>query len=503
MEKKLILGLDIGTQAIKGMLVTTEGEIVGRAELERGPTHPTPGWVEMDVERDWWGAGLQVVRRLLGELRLPVDSIIGMGVSGLVPCLGLLDADGKSLRPAILYSDNRALEELEWVNQQGGLALTAEAVVPKLVWIQRHEPEYFAQAHVVLSAHNYMVYRLTGALSMDYDTASIMGGIFDTATKTWRTKLIEQLGIPARIWPRPSPATGVVGRVTAEAARATGLPENIPVIAGSGDTFPTIVGCGAVELGDAMLAFGTTGLLTITNRPLAESATGPHFDVNAAGGAVTWGANVLSAGRLVRWFSDQFSSAERSVASRLGANEFALLEAQARRIPPGSEGLIVLPHWLGRRTPTPDANLKGSSLGWSPSHTLAHFYRAILEAFAYNVRQSFDGLRSRVVRLVATSGGAQSPLWRQIAADVLETPLEYYPGSSGALGIAFLTAYALGMTCQFNDIKYRWLSNPEVTHPQPEAVKVYRRLFPVYCAFDEALAEPYAQLRKALQEEED
>lgn len=502
MEKKLILGLDIGTQAIKGILVTVEGEIVGRAELERGPFHPNPGWVEMDVERDWWGAALQVVRRLLGDLRQPVEAIAGVGVSGLVPCLGLLDADGKSLRPAILYSDNRALEELEWVNQRGGLNLTAEAVVPKLVWVQRHEPEHLDRARVVLSAHNYVVYRLTGALSMDYDTAGIMGGVFDPQQKAWRFDLIERLGLPVHIWPKPSPATGVVGKVTAEAARATGLPENIPVIAGSGDTFPTIVGCGAVETGDAMLAFGTTGLLTLTNRPLVESAAGPHFSSDAAEGAVIWGANVLSAGRLVRWFSDQFAAAERSVAARLGTNEFALLEAQAGRIPPGSEGLIVLPHWLGRRTPTPDANLKGSALGWSPSHTSAHLYRAILEAFAYNVRQSFDGLRAQVRRLVATSGGAQSPLWRQIAADVLEMPLEYYAGSGGALGIAFLTAYALGLAKQFNDIKHAWLARPEVTTPQPEAVRLYRRLFPIYCAFDEAVAVPYAQLRKALQEGE-
>jgi xylulokinase len=204
----------------------------------------------------------------------------------------------------------------------------------------------------------------------------------------------------------------------------------------------------------------------------------------------------------VRWFSDQFAAAERSVAARLGTNEFALLEAQAGRIPPGAEGLIVLPHWLGRRTPTPDANLKGSTLGWSPSHTSAHFYRAILEAFAYNVRQSFDGLRTQVRRLVATAGGAQSPLWRQIAADVLEMPLEYYAGSGGALGIAFLTAYALGLAKQFTDIKYAWLARPEVTTPQPEAVQLYRRLFPIYCAFDEVVAAPYAQLRKAVQEGE-
>jgi xylulokinase len=496
----LILGLDIGTQAVKANLVTPTGEVLARVDIERGPSHPAPGWVEMDIERDWWGTSVQAVRQILTRSGIQAAEVFAIGVSGLVPCLGLLDEAGRSLRPAILYSDNRALEELDWVNQRGGLELSAEAVVPKLVWIQRHQSEIFARATVLLSAHNYVVYRLTGNCTMDYDTAGIMGGIFDAQNKTWKTGLMEKLGLPAHILPQLSPATGIVGRITSEAARAIGLPEGIPVIAGSGDTFPTIVGCGAVDPGDAMIAFGTTGLLTITNRPLVESAQGPHFESNSQQGSVTWGSNVLSAGRLVRWFSDQFGQAERSIASRLGDNEFTLLEMQAEKIPAGAQGLIVLPHWLGRRTPQPNATLRGSTLGWTPAHSPAHFYRAILEAFAYNVKQGFDVYRSQIQRVVVTSGGARCRLWRQIMADVLDSPLEYHSGSCGALGIAFLTAYATHSVDNFSDIKTRWLAQPEITYPDPQNVAVYRQLFEVYCHFDEALAEPYAHLAQVIRE---
>ena len=288
-----------------------------------------------------------------------------------------------------------------------------------------------------------------------------------------------------------------MGGVTGDAAQATGLLEGTPVIAGSGDTFPTIVGCGAVEAGDAMVSFGTTGLLTITNLPLVKSAAGPHFDASLAGAAVTWGANVLSAGRLVRWYRDQFGQMERAVAERMGDSEFTLMEAEASRTPPGSEGLVVLPHWLGRRTPTNNATLRGAVLGLSPSHTPGHIYRAILEAFAYNIRQGFDVYRSDIKRVVATAGGARSALWRQIVADVNETRMAYHPNASGSLGIAFLAGFGIGAVDDFNAIKYQWLRDPLTIEPQPEAVAVYRKFYSVYCEFDEALASPFANLAAA------
>jgi xylulokinase len=489
-----LLGLDIGTQTVKGIIVRRTGRVVAQANVEREPTHPHPGWVEMDAERDWWGCCLAVIHELLDRTGVKPHNIAAIGVCGLVPCLCPLDRQGRPLRPAILYADNRALNELAWVNQQANLSLNAEAVIPKLVWLRQHQPDIFRQTHTVLSAHNYVVYRLTGQLAMDYDTASILGGVFDAATGTWDTDVCRELGLPPQVLPPLFPATSKVGAVTQEAALVTGLAVGIPVIAGSGDTFPTMVGCGAVDPGDAMISFGTTGLLTITDRPLVESAEGPHFSTVAGGGVVTWGANVLSAGRLVRWYRDQLGTAEANVAVRPGESEYALLDAGAAQVPPGSEGLIVLPHLLGRRTPTPDATLRGAILGLSPSHTAAHIYRAILESFAYNLRQGFDGLRHRIKRSVATAGGARSPMWRQIMADVLDTPLAYHPNSSGALGIVFMAGYATGLVDDFRQIKAGWLRGEEITQPDPAARAEYDRLFPIYCEFDQALAKPFAEL---------
>jgi xylulokinase len=497
-----LMGLDIGTQAVKGIIVRHTGHVVAQASVDREPTHPHPGWVEMDAERDWWGSSLTVIHELLDRADVKPESISAIGVCGLVPCLCPLDEQARPLRPAILYADNRALNELNWVNQQTNLSLSAEAVIPKLVWLKQHQPDVFRHTHTVLSAHNYVVYRLTGQLSMDYDTASILGGVFDAATRAWDIHTCRLLGLPSEMLPPLFPATGQVGIVTQEAARVTGLAMGTPVITGSGDTFPTMVGCGAIEPGDAMISFGTTGLLTVTDRDLVESAEGPHFSAVTGGGVVTWGANVLSAGRLVRWYRDQFGAAEVTVAKRTGENEHALLDAGASQVPPGSEGLVVLPHLLGRRTPIPDAALRGAILGLSPTHTAAHIYRAILESFAYNLRQGFDTLRHHIKRSVATAGGARSPVWRGIMADVLGAPLAYHPCSSGALGIAFLAGYATDVVDDFKQIKTGWLHGPELTQPDPAANAEYDRLYPIYCEFDRALAKPFAELAALTQGQE-
>jgi xylulokinase len=342
MTSGLILGLDLGTQAIKGVLVNTQGDVVFEASFERHPRHPQPGWTEMDAEQDWWLACVHVIRNLLSCHKDASNLIQAIGVTALACCLCPLDKYGQPLRPAILYSDNRAIDELTWVNQLTGLSLSAEAVVPKLVWLRRHEPEVFERMMVTVTANGYVVYRLTGRLSMDYDNASIMGGIFDTRTHQWKEEVLRVLGLPVSIWPKPLPVTGIVGEVSAEAAQMTGLKPGIPVIAGTGDTFPTIVGCGAINPGDAMISFGTTGLLTLTVRPLVEAIDGPHFQSDSSLGAVKWGANVLSAGRMVQWFREQFAHAERLVAERSKISEFLLLENQARLITPGADGLIIL-----------------------------------------------------------------------------------------------------------------------------------------------------------------
>ncbi len=369
-------------------------------------------------------------------------------------------------------------------------------MVPKLVWLRNHRPQDFERIRTVFSAHDYVVFRLTGERCVDYDTSSILGGIFDDQSKDWAANVCQRLDLDPDLFPPTRPATALVGGVTARAASETGLAQGIPVIAGTGDTLATIVGCGVIDPGDGMVAFGTTGLMTLTKRRLADSADGPHFDNGSGTAPVTWVANVLSAGRLVRWYYDMFGGKDSEFADRAGADPYALMDIEAGRISPGAEGLLVLPHWLGRRTPTPDPDLRGAMIGFTPAHTPAHIYRAILESFAYNQRQTYVDVRPLIRRLVATAGGARSKLWRQIVADVLGTSLEYYPVASGALGIAFLAGHATGLIPKFEDIKHVWLTSPEMTLPDPRSASAYERYYDIYCDFERQMTAPFARLAR-------
>ena len=489
----MLLGIDIGTQAVKGVLTNLDGQIASQASIERGPNNPRPGWVEMDPEQDLWGTVIQVFKKLFAVSEVSPESVKVVGISGLVPCLCPLDEDGRPVGATILYSDNRALEELNWINQTIGLHLTAEAPIPKLVWIRNHEPQRFDRIRTVMSAHNYVVFRLTGKKYIDYDTCGIMGGIFDNRKKIWREDICQKLGLPLSLFPPPRPATEIVGAITSLAAQQTGLLPGTPVIAGCGDTFPTLLGCGVVDPGDAMVSFGTTGLLTLTQTPLVDSAKGPHFDDGSGNASISWVSYVLSTGQLIRWYVEQFGQAEKAVASRLDCSIHDLLDVEAATVPPGAEGLLVLPHWLGRRKPIADAKIRGAIIGFTPSHTPAHIYRAILESFAYNMRQTYMAEKPRIRRVVATAGGARSKLWRQIVTDILNIPMEYYPGSSGALGIAFLAGYADGLISDFGDIKHVWLRDPQMTLPGP-AVAIYDRYYDIYCEFEEQMAQPFNHL---------
>jgi xylulokinase len=499
MSTPCFLGLDIGTLGIKGVVVTAAGRVLATARHDHSVSHPAPGWAEQDADDQWWGDGLRVIRDLLATPDVDPAEIAAIGVSGLVPCLCLVDAAGRLLRPAILYSDNRALAQLAQVNAALASQLTAQAVTPKLKWLSEHEPDVMCAAWRVLSSHNYVVYRLTGIPSMDYDTASIMGGVFDAERKAWDAAACRQIGVDIGLFPPLHPVTEVVGTISHDAAEVTGLPAGTPVIAGTGDTFPTLVGCGAVAEGDAMISLGTTGLLTLSTRGLATAAAGPHFaGAGADEGAVLWAANVLACGRLLAWFREELGPAVKAPrgeaadggAVHRGLPTYVELDRAAARLAPGSEGLIALPHLMGRRTPSPDPTARGMLWGLTPSHTAAHIYRALLESVAFALRRGFDPIRDRVRRIVVTAGGAASPLWRQIIADVLEAPVEHHPDASGALGIAFLTGFATGGVRSFDEISRVWLAQPQLTFPEPAASTVYAEGYEAYCRLDDASIQP-------------
>jgi xylulokinase len=501
MDRDCLLGLDVGTQGVKGVVVTTDGQLLAQARCEHGTSQPRPGWSEQDPETAWWGDGKVIIRQLLSQTGVEAARIAAVGVTGLTPCLALLDESGCAPRPAILYNDNRALDQLTRVNRECGLSLTAQAILPKWLWLAENEPDVLAHAHAIVSSYNYVVHRLTGAVSMDYDTASIVGGVFDAATRQWDLRPCARLGLDARLLPPPCPATSIAGGITEAAARATGLVAGTPVMVGTGDTFASLLGCGAVDAGDAAIILGTTGLLTLTLHPLERVAAGPHFEGSAPDGGVAWVANLLASGQVQTWFRAQLAPALKTVRpsglpGESAGDFYARLDQEAGQVPAGSQHLIALPHWLGRRTPTPDPNARGVLFGLTTAHTAAHIYRALLESVGYAFRQGFDVVRPRIKRVVVTAGAAASALLRQILADVLETGLEYHPLSGGAVGIAFMAGYAAGVIPDFRAIKTAWLVDPLVVRPQPSAVETYRRLYPVYCFLDQALEPAFAMLQR-------
>ncbi len=508
MSAPCLLGLDVGTLGVKGVVVTAAGQVLATARRDHGVSHPAPGWAEQGADDQWWGDGQGVIRDLLAAPGVDPAAIAAIGVSGLVPCLCLVDAAGHPLRPAILYSDNRALAQLAVINTTLGLALTAQAITPKWRWLAEHEPDLLHAAQSILSSHNYVVYRLTGVHSIDYDTASTIGGVFAVGQKAWDAQACAAMGLDARLLPALHAVTDVIGGVTDIAAEATGLRAGTPVIAGTGDTFPTLVGCGAVDAGAAMISLGTTGLLTLTTHRLETAAVGPHFvaasedDARSTeeAGAVLWAANVLACGQVLAWFREELGPGVRlpSGPSSASLPDFPTLDRAAAAIPPGSRGLIALPHLMGRRTPTPDPLARGAFVGLTPSHTAADLYRSLLESTGYALRRGFDPIRPRVRRVIATAGGAASPLWRQILADILETSIEYHPAASGALGIAFLAGYATGHIAGFESIRDAWLAQPAVTVPDPTTYGVYRSHYQAYCCLDETLGAVYAMLDRPI-----
>lgn len=480
------IGVDIGTLSTKGFLFGERGQILLGMAIQHSVQRPRPDWAEQNAEEVWWGEARDVIRYLLNHQDARPDAIGGIGVSGLFPALQLADASGKALRPAILHSDNRALRELEALNAHFGMNLTGDAVPPKIAWLRENEPDVFERTRYFFSSHNYVVYRLTGAYSLDYKVADSLGGLLDRTNLRWQEEIANWVGVDVAHLPRLSPEIEIVGEVTKQAAEETGLRPSTPVIAGSGDSPFTIVGAGVIEAGDALLSFGATGWMGIIPRRLSDYYSNPHLIDE--GSPYLLGTYLVALGSALQWFSEEFAPGERAAAERLGKSVYALLDDEAMKVPPGSEGLIVLPYFLGGREPGVSQPKTAAISGVTLSHTAAHVYRAMLESFGYLIRSSLDRLEKRdihVKRIVGTGGGATSDLWRQIISDIIGRPLYHQVNTNPCLGSAYLVGYGLGLWDSLEGIR-DWLPPATILEPAPETRAVYDEAYQRFLTMEKA-----------------
>lgn len=483
MAATVLLGVDIGTSSSKGVLVTDHGRVIARASRAHETSYPHPGWVEHDPESVWWADFTAIVRELLpsvGDAELG-----GLAVSGIGPVLLPADSSGKPLRPAILYGvDTRATQQIadltaefgaEEILARGGSALSSQAVGPKLRWLAEHEPENFERTEMLLMCSSYLVHRLTGEYVLDQHSASQCDPLYDVRSRSWAMDRAQRIAsgipLPELSWP-----TEVVGRVGTAAAAETGLPEGLPVTAGTIDAWAEATSAGVREPGDVMLMYGTTMffvqvLTELRPHPVLWGTSG------AFPGTYTLAAGMATSGAVTEWLRD------------LVDGEFTELVQDATRVPAGSRGLLLLPYFAGERTPIFDPDARGVLAGLTTEHRRPEIYRAALEGIGYGVRHNLEAMRSAggaAERVVAVGGGTQGGLWTQIVSDI--TGLEQQiPGETvgAAYGDALLAGVATGSAVD----PHRWNPVTSTVRPHARAHQHYAEYYQRYRELYESTRE--------------
>jgi xylulokinase len=500
MSGDLLLGVDIGTYSAKGVLCAPDGEVLAEATIEHGLSLPRPGWVEHDADAIWWGEFVLLTRRLLGD-RFSGEDVGGVAVSAIGACVLPVDTAGRPLRQGILYGiDTRASEEIAWLNERfgeepmfdlGGMALTSQAIGPKILWIQRHEPEAYAAARMFLGSSSYMVYRLTGEYVMDYHTASYYNPLFDLRNLRWDARfadpIVELDRLPRLMW-----SDQVAGEVTSAAAVETGLKAGTPVTAGTIDAAAEAVSVGVVDPGDMMVMYGTTMFfIHVTGDPVPD----PRMWATAFAlpGRYSIDGGMSTTGALTRWFRDNLAGEEMAAEAAGGPNAYAALADAAGQISPGAAGVICLPYFAGERTPLNDPDARGVYAGLTLSHTKAHLYRASLEGTAYGVRHNLETMSAMGApprRLVAVGGGAKNPVWLQIVSDVSGLPQDVPERTIGAsYGDAFMAGLATGIVSGPDALQRDWVRLAMQLQPNVDLRPVYEAYYKIYRSLYESAKE--------------
>lgn len=476
-----LIGIDIGTKNIKGVLVTDQGKILDRQSVHQETISRFPGWAEQNPDI-WWKRFISVIHKLLLHPEAEKNRIGGIGISGHFPTIVIADRTGTPLHHAILYSDNRAEEELEQFNRSFGLNATEDSVVPKLAWLANHYPEIYNNVRYFFGPHTYIGYRLTDEYYLDFKVAHSWGGLLNPKNLQWRKDVADWIGISKQHLPKLYSAKKVIGTITKEASSQTGLPMGIPVIAGSGDSFMTLIGSGALRKGDVLLSLGTTGWLAVLPEDLEDYLNNPTL-LNK-GAPYILSAYLLSVGSAIDWLINEFSHHQNFDGNKKKSSIYQLLDNCASDSHPPMSDLFILPFFSGSRHKSKNEPTSGGIFGLTLSHKFINIYRALLESFGYVIRASLKDPEIenfRIDKLFSTGGGAESNLLKQIICDISQVKIIHHRISDACLGNAFLAGYSVGLNKNITDIK-KWLTVPEVSLPTKENSKRYDLIYKKFLA---------------------
>ncbi len=492
MTKEYLLGIDIGTYESKGVITTLEGEVVSTQVSPHQMLIPKQGWAEHDPEVVWWGDFVSITKRLIEDSGVDPKHILGVGCSAIAPDILPVDEKCNPLREGgILYGvDTRATEEMAELNahlgadvifKKTGNMLSSQSTGPKILWLKKNEPDIYKKAYKFVTASTFLVARLTGNFVIDHLTGSFCLPLYDFEKRIWDDSLtkdiVELERLPELLW-----ADEVAGTVTAEAAAQTGLAKGTPVVVGTADAASEAVSVGVTNPGQMMLMYGSTiFMIEVLDKPVTDErlwATPYLFE-----GTSALLAGMATSGALTRWFRDKISADLVAAEEAGGNNAYSELTQQALEIPPGSEGLIVLPYFSGERTPINDPKARGVFFGLTLAHTRAHLFKATLEGIGYGVRHHLDVMESigaHPAEVIAVGGGTKSSLWLQVVSDISQIPQQVPAVTLGAsYGDAFLAGMGAGVFSSSKDIK-KWLKDIRTVEPNPATAQVYDKYQELY-----------------------
>jgi len=492
-----VIGLDIGTTSTVGVLVRLPATIIAAASRPATLASPHPGWAEEDPA-EWWRNSCAILRELVAASPGGAAALRGVCVTGMVPALVLLDGAGEVLRPSIQQSDARAAAEVAElaaeVDEAAFLARTGNGVnqqliATKLRWLERHEPGVFARIRTVFGSYDYVNWRLTGVGGVEQNWA-LEAGLVDLAKDAISDDLVALTHLPRDAFPEKRVPHSVLGGVTREAARETGLPEGLPVFGGAADHIASALAAGLVDPGDVLLKFGGAGDIVVAS-DVARPDWRPFLDYHLVPGLYAPNGCMASSGSALNWLAASLRLDEP------GDNRHQAFDRLAAAVPPGSDGLLCLPYFLGEKTPIQDPLARGAFIGLSLGHTPAHLWRALLEAVAFGFRhhvEVLDEIGYAPRRFLASDGGSRSRVWMQIVADVLQSPVRLVDNAHGsAVGAAFVAAVASGADVGWGDAG-RLARLGDTVLPQPANAAAYDRAYRDYRALYAAL-RPFFRLR--------
>jgi len=442
----------VGTGGTRALAIDAQGKVVASASEEHENfASPRPGWAEQDP-RDWWRAGGVAVQKALASSHLSADEIACVGFSGQMHGAVLLDRHDEVVRSAIIWCDQRSEAQSDELTRMFGrdvlIRLTCNPpltnfTLTKLLWVRETEPENWARVAHVMLPKDYVRFRLTGERAIDMADAS--GTLMlDVTNRRWSAEVLGKTGIDERMLPALFESPHVCGKISAAGAEATGLKVGTPVVAGAGDQAAGAVGMGIARAGAVSATIGTSGVVfAATDRPALDPEGRLHTFCHAIPGRWHVMGVTQAAGLSLRWFRDRFG-----VIAKDGRDPYDILAEEAAATPAGSEGAFWVPYLMGERTPHLDPNARAALIGLTASHTRGHVIRAVMEGVAYSLKDTFtifDEMKIPVTSIRLGGGGARSPLWRQIQADVYAHEVEIVAAEEGAAyGAAILAGTGAG-----------------------------------------------------------